>query len=138
MSASETDKLAAIFARKRRELAARKPLVAGTPRPPSRDFAAALTRHRAGLPVNVRSLIRSSSTSGAASVVLLGRTEIPPCGHPASRTMSPSNSDATGVWLAGRTRIGLPAASAGATLCATRLIGKLNGVIKPAMPIGRR
>jgi indole-3-glycerol phosphate synthase len=64
MSAPETDKLAAIFARKRRELAARKPLVASTPRPASRDFAAALTRPRPGLPVNVIAEVKRRSPSG--------------------------------------------------------------------------
>lgn len=64
MSAPETDKLAAIFARKRRELAAREPLVASTPRPPSRDFAAALTKHRAGPPVNVIAEVKRRSPSG--------------------------------------------------------------------------
>jgi indole-3-glycerol phosphate synthase len=64
MSAPESDKLAAIFARKRRELAARKPLVASTPRPASRDFAAALTRPRPGLPVNVIAEVKRRSPSG--------------------------------------------------------------------------
>ena len=61
---SEVDKLAAIFARKRRELAARKPLVARTPRPAARDFTAALTRHRSHLPVNVIAEVKRRSPSG--------------------------------------------------------------------------
>ncbi|WNG20480.1 indole-3-glycerol phosphate synthase TrpC [Cystobacter fuscus] len=59
-----TDKLEAIFARKRRELAARGPRVAKQPRPPGRDFAAALTRHRPGLPINVIAEVKRRSPSG--------------------------------------------------------------------------
>ncbi len=59
-----TDKLAAIFARKRQELAARAPLRAPAPRPPPRDFTAALTQPRAGLPVNVIAEVKRRSPSG--------------------------------------------------------------------------
>ena len=38
--------------------------------------------------------------------------------------------------LAGFSTTAQPAASAGAILCATRLSGKLNGVIAPTTPIG--
>ena len=41
-----------------------------------------------------------------------------------------------GVWLAGLSTTGQPAAIAGATLWATRLSGKLNGLIAPTTPIG--
>ncbi len=40
--------------------------------------------------------------------------------------------------LAGLTTIGAPTASAGATLCATRFSGKLNGVMPSTGPIGNR
>ena len=91
-----------------------------------------------GLPVKVSSLIRSSSTSGAASAVVDGTTAMPSSGQPASSTICASLSALIGVWLAGRTTIGLPAASAGATLCATRLIGKLNGLMPAIGPSGMR
>ena len=44
----------------------------------------------------------------------------------------------SGVWLAGFSTTGQPAAIAGASLCATRLSGKLNGLIAPTTPIGTR
>ena len=44
----------------------------------------------------------------------------------------------SGVWLAGFSTTGQPAAMAGATLWATRLSGKLNGVMAPTTPIGTR
>ena len=43
-----------------------------------------------------------------------------------------------GVWLAGFSTTGQPAAMAGASLWATRLSGKLNGAIAPTTPIGTR
>ena len=43
-----------------------------------------------------------------------------------------------GVWLAGLRTTGQPAAMAGASLWATRLSGKLNGLIAPTTPIGTR
>ena len=102
---------------------------------PARPFSRQPT---AGLPVNVSSLKRSSSTSGAASAVVDGTTAIPSSGQPASSTICASFSALIGVWLAGRTTIGLPAASAGATLCATRLSGKLNGEMPAIGPSGTR
>jgi hypothetical protein len=80
-----------------------------------------------GLPVNVSSLIRSSSTSGAASGRRRRHDGDRVLGPAASSTICASLSALIGVWLAGRSTIGLPAASAGATLCETRLSGKLNG-----------
>ena len=64
MSAPTEDKLAAIFARKRRELAARGPRVAEHPRPPGRDFAAALIRPHPGKPLNVIAEVKRRSPSG--------------------------------------------------------------------------
>ena len=43
-----------------------------------------------------------------------------------------------GVWLAGLSTTGQPAAMAGATLWATRFNGKLNGLIAPTTPTGTR
>ena len=70
--------------------------------------------------------------------MLDGTTAMPSSGHPASRMIAASLNELTGVWLAGRSRIGLPAASAGATLCETRLSGKLNGVMPATGPSGTR
>ena len=42
----------------------------------------------------------------------------------------------SGVWLAGLSTTGQPAAMAGASLWATRLSGKLNGLMAPTTPIG--
>ncbi|MBM7113779.1 indole-3-glycerol phosphate synthase TrpC [Archangium primigenium] len=64
MSAPPEDKLAAIFARKRRELAARGPRVAAHPRPAPRDFTAALTQPRPGQPINVIAEVKRRSPSG--------------------------------------------------------------------------
>ena len=43
-----------------------------------------------------------------------------------------------GVWLAGFSTTGQPAAMAGPTLWTTRLSGKLNGAIAPTTPMGMR
>ena len=61
-----------------------------------------------------------------------------PGGSPASSSSSASRSAESGVWLAGLRTTAQPAASAGASLCATRLSGKLNGEIAPTIPIGCR
>ena len=59
-----------------------------------------------------------------------------PFGRSVSSKNSASRSAPIGVALAGFTTIGAPTASAGATLCATRFSGKLNGVIPSIGPIG--
>ena len=46
--------------------------------------------------------------------------------------------DENGVWLAGFSTTGQPAAMAGATLCTTRFSGKLNGAMAPTTPMGTR
>ncbi len=57
------DKLAAIFARKRQELATRARLSTG-PRPTPRDFTRALVAQRPGLPINVIAEVKRRSPSG--------------------------------------------------------------------------
>ncbi len=59
-------------------------------------------------------------------------------GQPAFRITSPSASAVNGVCGAGFTITGQPAAMAGATLCATRFNGKLNGVIARTGPTAKR
>src|SRR5207245_315710 len=75
---------------------------------------------------------------GPLDVDALHRDAAQPGGSPASVSSSASRSAESGVWLAGFSTTGQPAASAGAILCATRLHGKLNGEIAPTTPIGRR
>ena len=90
-------------------------------------------------PVNVIAFTRSSSTS-TSPISLAGptRTFSQPGGSPASCSSSARVSAESGVWLAGLRTTAQPAASAGAILCATRLSGKLNGLIAPTIPIGSR
>ena len=61
-----------------------------------------------------------------------------PLGRSVSSKNSARRSAPIGVALAGFTTIGAPTASAGATLCATRFSGKLNGVMPSTGPIGNR
>ena len=90
-------------------------------------------------PVNVISFTRSSSTS-TSPICDAGPTITfsHPAGNPASCSSSASRSAESGVCDAGFKTTGHPAASAGASLCATRLHGKLNGEIAPTIPIGLR
>jgi indole-3-glycerol phosphate synthase len=62
-SSAGGDKLLAIFERKRRELATRAPLATRV-RPPSRDFAAALTERAGPRPINVIAEVKRKSPSG--------------------------------------------------------------------------
>ncbi len=67
-----------------------------------------------------------------------GRTLIAAGGNPTSRRRSAIWSAHSGAWWAGLTTTALPAASAGATLCITRLKGALNGETAATMPSGSR
>ena len=90
-------------------------------------------------PVKVSALTRSSSIkTSPISEAGPTRTFSQPGGRPASVSSSASSSAERGVWLAGFSTTAQPAASAGASLCATRLSGKLKGEIAPTTPIGRR
>lgn len=82
--------------------------------------------------------MRSSVVSAAASSLLHGMIENAPAGTSVSASTSPMISAPNGVLAAGLSTKGQPAAIAGATLCATRLSGKLNGVMKLQAPIGTR
>ena len=79
-------------------------------------------------PVNDTTGSRGSATSAGARSLGIGsdREHARPAGRsrPAAR---PSSSADSGVAGAGLSTIGAPTAIAGATLCATRLSGKLNG-----------
>ena len=61
-----------------------------------------------------------------------------PSGTPASIRISASLIAEIGVWPAGLSTTALPAASAGPSLWATRLSGKLKGLIAPTTPKGTR
>src|SRR5690349_8336735 len=90
-------------------------------------------------PVNVIIRTRSSSTrTSPISAEGPTSTVSQPAGRPASCSSSASSSAESGVALAGFSTTGQPAASAGASLCATRLQGKLKGEIAPITPTGRR
>src|SRR6266536_5580893 len=86
-------------------------------------------------PVKVSALTRSSSIkTSPISEAGPTRTFSQPGGRPASVSSSASSSAERGVWLAGFSTTAQPAASAGASLCATRLSGKLKGEIAPTPP----
>ena len=88
-------------------------------------------------PVKVISFTRSSSTSTSPIASAGPQTTFSqPAGSPASVSSSARKSAESGVWEAGFRTTAQPAASAGATLWATRLTGKLNGEIAPTIPIG--
>ena len=74
----------------------------------------------------------------SATFELTGSTWYMPLGRSVSAKNSASRSEPIGVYDAGLTTIGAPTASAGATLCATRFSGKLNGVMPRTGPIGNR
>ncbi len=89
-------------------------------------------------PVNDRVAKRSSRTSPSATVLSHGTTCTASSGAPASRMCSASSSDVSGVWGGGLSRTGHPQASAGASLWATRLSGKLKGEMASTGPAGTR
>ena len=81
---------------------------------------------------------RSSVTAGSNSSGAHGRTEKASRGQSVSARISAIRSAPMGVFDAGFRTNGQPTAIAGATLCATRLSGKLNGVIAATTPTGTR
>lgn len=89
-------------------------------------------------PVNVSIRIRSSEASFSASAPRAGITDRPPAGRPASARISARSRAGPGVWVAGLSTTGHPAATAGASLWATRLRGKLKGVMASTGPMGTR
>ena len=94
-----------------------------------------------GEPVNVMSAMSSVVDDRVADraaapgddVEVPGRE--PALGRAAARPRAMADS---GVCDAGLSTTGHPAAIAGASLCATRFSGKLNGLIAPTTPIGTR
>ncbi len=92
----------------------------------------------AALPVNETAFTRSSPTIRSASSVRHGITVTAAGGAPASSRISPIARAESGVFEAGRTMHGQPAASAGPSLWATSRSGALNGVIASTVPTGNR
>ena len=80
-------------------------------------------------PVNETTGRRGSATSAGARSLGIGRMEYISGGRSVAASSSPSSSADSGVAGAGLTTIGAPTAMAGASLCATRLSGKLNGLM---------
>ena len=93
---------------------------------PARSF---MRQPTDGEPVKVSSLKRSSSTIWSPSVRDMGRMLTAPSGTPARSMISATVSIVSGSLDGGLSTIVLPAAIAGATLCAARFSGKLNGLI---------
>jgi hypothetical protein len=81
---------------------------------------------------------RGSVTSEDIMSFGTGSTETIRGGRSVSAMISPSSSAVSGVAGAGLTRMGAPTAIAGATLCATRFSGKLNGAMPRTGPRGKR
>ena len=91
-----------------------------------------------GEPVKLNSFNRSSVVNKSAPSRLHGRIENAPSGKSVSASTSPIINAPMGVLEAGfRTNV-QPAAIAGATLCAARFNGKLNGEINEQGPMGTR
>ena len=89
-----------------------------------------------GEPVKLNSLNLSSVVNKSAPSRLQGKIENAPSGKSVSASTSPIIRAPIGVLLAGFRTKAQPAAIAGATLCAARFSGKLNGDIKEQGPIG--
>ncbi len=91
------------------------------------------------LPVSVTLATRGSVTNHSPTLLPGPTTRFKaPAGSPASARTWQSNTAVMGVVLAGLRTRAFPAAKAGATLWATRLSGKLNGVMATTTPTGRR
>ena len=91
-----------------------------------------------GEPVKLSNFKRSSSVNKPAPSRRHGKIENAPSGKFVSANISPINIAPMGVRLAGFKINGQPAAIAGATLCAAKFKGKLNGLINEQSPIGTR
>ena len=99
-------------------------------------------RRASARPVVVPPVNDTFFTSGCFTIAspitepLPGTTLTTPFGTPACSQMRPSSSAASGVTSAGFTITALPAASAGASFCASLAIGEFHGVMAAMTPIG--
>ena len=102
------------------------------------SFCAAIDAMRLPLavpPVNETILTPGCATSAApATAPVPGRTFNSPAGSPASSAMRPSSSAGEEVSSDGFRITALPAASAGATFCASIVNGEFQGVIAATTP----
>ena len=89
-----------------------------------------------GEPVKLSSFRRSSVVNRSAPSREHGEMENAPFGRSVSAKTSPMINAPKGVRLAGFNTNGQPTASAGATLCAARFNGKLNGLTNEHGPMG--
>src|SRR4051812_26419256 len=109
----------------------------------SRTFArgafATIAQPTSGLPVNETYATPGCRTSASPTDdPPPGTTLSQPRGTPRSCSSDASSNADIGVCVAGLRTTGQPAAIAGASLCATRFNGKLNGEIAATTPIGTR
>ncbi len=94
------------------------------------------------LPVVVPPVKETRLTSGCLVMAspmtepLPGSTLTMPFGTPASSQIRASSSAISGVTSAGLTTTALPAASAGASFCASLAMGEFHGVMAATTPIG--
>ncbi len=103
-----------------------------------RGTASLIVQPTAAEPVNETTGSRESATRSAMASFGTVSTDHEPSGRSVSASSSASSRDDSGVFGAGLMMTGAPTASAGATLCATRFSGKLNGVIPSTAPRGTR
>ena len=89
-------------------------------------------------PVKLKNDGRSSVTRASESSIEHGIIEKASLGIEVLFKIFPNSRAQAGVLSDGLMMNGHPAAIAGATLCAIRLIGKLNGVINEQRPLGKR
>ena len=91
-------------------------------------------------PEPVKEITGSRSSWTRAGIRSFGTvsTDQEPTGRSVSASSSPRSSEESGVAGAGLRMIGAPTAMAGATLCALRFSGKLNGAMPSTTPRGKR
>ncbi len=103
-----------------------------------RGTASLIDQPTAAEPVKDTTGSRTSATSSGMASFGTVSTDHAPSGKSVSASSSASSRHDNGVFGAGLMMMGAPTANAGATLCATRFSGKLNGVIPSTGPWGKR
>ena len=114
--------------------------ISGAFEPSSRLTFLCGTRLRMPQPTSAEPVKVSARVSSCSTIALPtsepgpGMTLSQPSGRPASTRIAASFRAEIGVWPAGLSTTALPAAIAGPSLWATRLSGKLKGLIAPTTP----